>query len=248
MLIQPYGFLGAAAAEAATLPNIYSGSNLEQWIAPEVSTSVSSFQTDYSGNGRDVSIGGGEWSWNGDNYLEITAGTGTGNSVDTLYKPDMSGDFTFQVWVWVVSTSGISGDADVGILHNLQTGVSANSFSFRARRTTTFTTFMRPAGSAIFNYNDAGGWGQWRMLTFTGNGTTNDMTLYWDDAVKHQNLATSGMSAGQDTQMYLAGIFDGNSSNYFTAVKYGAFRQYTEELTSTQVTTNFNAEKAHYGL
>ncbi len=244
-MYQPFAFM--ASAGGGGLPDIYQGTNLEQWLAPEVAASTSDFETDQSGNGRDATIGGSEWLWNASNYLEITSGTSTSNVVTTGYKPDMSNAFTYQVWVWVVSTSGTSGDADCGILHNLTGGNSANSFSWRARRTTTFTTFMRAGGSAIFSYNDTGGWGQWRMLTFTSSGT-GDYTLYWDDAQKHQNLGASSMSSGQDTTMYLGGIFDGNTSNYFTAVKYGAYRVYTEELSSTNVQTNFDAEKAHYGL
>lgn len=244
MIVQPFGFLAGAAGGA--LPDIYT-TNLDQWFAPEAATTVDEWVVDQSGNGRDGTVGGTEWVWNGDNYPEITSGTSTSNVITCNYKPDMSGNFTIQVWVNVITTSGTVGDADCGIVHNLTGGNSTDSFSFRARRTTNLATFVRNSGgSVIFNTNYTGFWSSWQLATYTYNTSTGSV-LYWGTTQKATS-ANTGMSSGRDTTMYLAGIFDNNTSNYFTAVKYGSYKVYSETLGLTEITQNYNAEKAHYGL
>ena len=251
MLTQPWGFLAGAGA-AGVLPDIYSGSNLDQWLAPEIASSTTDYAIDQSGNTRNATVAGSEWIWNTNGYLEIAAGTDTNNVVQLGYKPDMSNAFSFQVWVYVEDTSGEAGpsDNDCGVLHNLTTGASANSFSIRARSGDRTVTFMRASGGAIFNNTQSSSWDAWKCYTFTYllDAGTSDCRLYEGTTLIQESLGGPAMSTGQDTQMYLAGIFDGNSGNYFEKVKYGAYRVYSEELSSANITTNYNAEKAHYGL
>ncbi len=249
MFTAPFSYL---ATPAGGLPDIYIGSNLDQWLAPEIATSTSEYLIDQSGNARNATLGGTEWVWNGGNYLEITSGTSTSNVVNLGYKPDMSNAFSYQVWVYVEDTTGEAGpgDNDCGILHNLTTGNSANSFSFRARSVDRTVTFMRAGGGAIFNNTQNGTWDNWICYTFTYllDAGTSDCRLYEGTNLVQETLGGPAMSSGQDTQMYLAGIFDGNTTNYFEKVRYGAYRVYSEELSSANITTNYNAEKAHYGL
>lgn len=247
MLVLPFGFL---APSAGALPDIVTDS-LEQWFAPEAASDMSEWVVDQSGNGRDGTVGGAEWSWAEGDYAAITSGTSTSNVITTNYKPDMSAEWTFQVWINVVTTSGVSGDADCGILHNLQDSNSLNALTMRARRTDNFasTVFASSggAGAVNMNVNLTGFWNSWQCATLTYDPVTEGCKLYWGTTLKATN-GTKSMTSGKGTTMWLAGLFDGNSSNYFTEVYYGAYRVYTKYLNSTEITQNYDAEKAHYGL
>lgn len=239
MLVLPFGFLAGAAGG---LPDILT-TGLEQWFAPEVASSTSEFVIDQSGNARDGIVSG---SWGYDISPQLVSNTNYSNAIETGYHVDLSGDFTVQIWAQIFDMN--AGGFEAGLMHMLtNTGNSANALNFRFDRALDRLKYQLRAssGAILNNVQYTGNEELWTMYTVTRNNSTSTAYAYANTTLI--GTGTGAMTSGQ-RDFYIAGLFDNNVNNYFTNVKIGSVKQYSVYHTSSDITTNFDAEKAYYGL
>jgi len=151
-------------------------------------------------------------------------------------------DYTLEAWIYVETSQGTTTDADsiIGSTTSygvgMQVGISAGSprINFAARSTSNFY------GTA-FNYN------QWYHVVWAHE-TGVDTTVYMNATVDVSPTSVSSYSIGGSSW---GNITIGNSSARITGFydgKMGPVRMYKRALTSSEVSQNFNASKARYGL
>ncbi len=244
-MYQPFAYMAAAAGG---LPDIYT-TGLEQWFAPELATSVSEFLTDQSGNARDGSSGGTQWNWDGsNNYVYLSSANTTDNVLNTDYHPS-SLDTVFTLQIWAYMEAGGPSAGELGLLHQLQnTGNSANTMNLRASGTI-LKSQQRQSSNVFLTLNSV--WNAWHMFTYSydvneiSSGVKQEFFL--DDGTTSVTANTT-IAVTNSTGFFVGGKFDNNVNNYWADLKVGSIKVYSTALTSTEVSTNYNAEKAHYGL
>ena len=241
-MFTPFAYQGTKAAGGG-LPAIYT-TNLQQWFAPEAASDLTTYVTDQSGNGRDGSVS------NPDSYLSYEA-TGVGlnyalqpitpeNVINTLYEPNYKSAFTLQVWANITSTNSVP-----AFINNRKGSAVTDRFVWTLSGTN-HSLIVYSGGSAAFNLTYTSPSSTWHLLTYTSDGSS-DHRLYAN--LSQVNSSTSGIGASlPGVALDIGGQFKGNSGRWITDASIGSYKIYSEELTITEITTNYNAEKALYGL
>lgn len=239
-MFTPIGFFQAAGGG---LPAIYT-TNLEQWFAPEAASDLTGYVTDQSGNARNGSVS------NPNSYISYES-TGAGlnyasqplspeNVIDTQYLPNYKGAFTLQIWANITSTNSVP-----AFVNNRTTSAVTDRVAWTLSGTA-HSLIVYSGGSATFNLTYTQPSSTWKMLTFTTNGS-NSHQLWVDTSVQDSSATSySGATAGADLR--IGGQFKANTGRWITDASVGSWKIYSEELSVTEITTNYNAEKATYGL
>ena len=233
----------AYGAAYSPLPSIYT-TNLDQWFAPEAATSLSEYVVDQSGNSRDGSIG------NPDSFLSYES-TGVGlnytaqplspeNVIDTDYLPNYKSAFSMQIWANITSTNSVP-----AFVNNRTDGTTTNRVAWTINGTA-HSLIIYSGTSATFNLTHTQTASTWNMLTFTTNGE-NSHKLYVDTSEQTSSTSTLSGTTEGDT-LRIGGQFKGNTARWITDASVGSWKVYREELSLANITTNYNAEKATYGL
>ena len=232
-------------AVSAALPSIYT-TNLDQWFAPEAATTLSEYVTDQSGNARNGSIS------NPDSFLSYES-TGVGlnytaqplspeNVIDTDYLPNYKSAFTVQIWV---KFDILNQESVPAFVNNRTTSAVDNRLAWTINGTQ--HSFIIYSGtSSTFNLTYTQALSTWKMMTFTTNGE-NSHKLYADTtSVSSGSTTMTGTTDGDPLR--IAGQFKGNTNRWIKDASIGSYKIYSEELSLANITTNYNAEKATYGL
>ena len=230
--------------------------NLEQWLDPiNNGGSTSAWGTDVSGNGRDVSSIGSDWSWNASGYVEITSGTSQANTLINLnYLPTLNGvPWSFDYWAWPGDGKGIS--SDLGLLHNrpnTETQVFwhvAVYYDPSVGANKPLRQYITDSANNLESFTTGGSdnWKVWNHFAFTydGSGTIKG---YTNGVFRNSISATLG-AMNTDPTLYIAGPTNGRpAGEYWNDLKWGGYRVYSAELSSEDVLNNYDVEKGHYGI
>ena len=150
-------------------------------------------------------------------------------------------DYTLEAWIYVETSQGTTTSADsiigstssVGV--GMQVGISGSvpRINFAARSTSNFY-------GSTFSYN------QWYHVVWAHD-YGNTSTVYMNGA---QDVTSTGSSYNIASGTY-GNITMGNSSGRVTGFydgKMGPVRMYNRAITLAEVTQNFNAARAKFGL
>ena len=261
IVTQPFGYVGnmmlyntkLTSAQIKqnydALKHVYTNSNfitsnLRLYFNPDNLTS-------YSGSGTTVNDLSGN-SLNGTmsnvtfNYPSFTY-NGTNSQVsisdNALLEPG-SGDWTIEVWV----NQTISTGSQV-ILGKFDPGGGAQDVSYAVRVLNGSVRADFGNGSSAINTSSyALNSGSWYQLTYVFNNVANNNIITYVNGVE-QSTTTHSFSSILNTtaNLYLGSYNNGEYSQYFNG-KIGITRIYESALGSSDVLTNFNANRERYGL
>ena len=180
------------------------------------------------------------------NYPSFTY-NGTNSQVsisdNALLEPG-SGDWTIEVWVnQTVSTGGQV------ILGKFDPGGGAQDVSYAVRVLNGSVRADFGNGSTAINTSSyALNSGSWYQLTYVFNNVANNNIITYVNGVE-QSTTTHSFSSILNTtaNLYLGSYNNGEYSQYFNG-KIGITRIYESALGSSDVLTNFNANRERYGL
>lgn len=187
-----------------------------------------------------VGNGNGSWSFDGaDDYID---NIGTTSSFSFIQN---TGIFTICAWVRLTEFS------------TTQRAIMGNN-----RNTTTEKGFLLARGTASnrirFVITNGGGnvfsqqWDNyfldddWVFVTIVGNGTN---VIYYRNGTLFQNGASLGtLATGDSTRTLSVGRVTNLSSSFFWSGNISQASIYDRTLTSTEISTIYNATKSRYGL
>ena len=180
------------------------------------------------------------------NYPSFTY-NGTNSQVsisdNALLEPG-SGDWTIEVWV----NQTVSTGSQV-ILGKFDTGGGAQDVSYAVRVLNGSVRADFGNGSTAINTSSyALNSGSWYQLTYVFNNVANNNIITYVNGVE-QSTTTHSFSSILNTtaNLYLGSYNNGEYSQYFNG-KIGITRIYESALGSSDVLTNFNANRERYGL
>lgn len=223
-------------------------SNLVLYYDPSNSSSYSGSGTtinDLSGNGlngtmSNITFISPYFSYNGSSSQVSVAD-------NSLLEPG-SGNWTMEVWV-NQSASGndvVLGKFDPG-------GLSADvSYSIRTTGTTYYAQIGSGSGSGsslfVNSTNYSGTIGSWSQIVYVfKNGATKTLQTFVNGSsigtVSHNLSSILNTSAN----LYLGSYNNGEYPQWYDG-KIGITRLYSEALSSSEVSQNYNADKSKYGL
>ena len=219
-------------------------SNLRLYFNPDNLTSYPGSGTavnDLSGNSLNGTMSNVTF-----NYPSFTY-NGTNSQVsisdNSLLEPG-SGDWTIEVWVnQTVSTGGQV------ILGKFDPGGGAQDVSYAVRVLNGSVRADFGNGSTAINTSSyALNSGSWYQLTYVFNNVANNNIITYVNGVE-QSTTTHSFSSILNTtaNLYLGSYNNGEYSQYFNG-KIGITRIYESALGSSDVLTNFNANRERYGL
>lgn len=150
-------------------------------------------------------------------------------------------DYTLEAWIYVETSQGTTTNADsiIGSTSSIGVGMQVGEsgglprINFGARSTSNFY-------GSTFSYN------QWYHVVWAHD-YGNISTVYMNGV---QDVTSSGSSYNISSGTY-GNITIGNSSSRVTGYydgKMGPVRMYNRAITSTEVTQNFNASRAKFGV
>lgn len=204
--------------------------------------------TDISGNGRTATLVG-TWSIDSEGFVFTTRGSSAPYA--TFSSPNFDGAaFTFEVWFKVAT--GSTYDSEPNIISYYE-GNRQQAIGFKAggESNISFAQLQNQAGStAEMKYTSGGSvingnWYQY-VMTVPASGTAR----YYRNAVEVVTATNPGgdLYGTVTTLSYGGTVGPGTFRRGFSNARGGLVRIYTKELSSTEVTQNFNANKADYGL
>ena len=194
------------------------------------------------------------WS---DTHLTSNITTVAATDSNNLFNGIGTGAFTVEIWVKIyLNDSGNTyGTGQPVYLQGKTTGNStftkavtsyeANySTSDKQKKFDLFSTAGAEGYVPIAGAPSSGsGWSDWNHLVWSRNSTsTDDSKIYLNNSLQH--TVTSGL----DIDYMRYGYFSFVATNTRMPIRYGAFRFYRgKALTSSEVTTNWNAQKSRFG-
>ena len=168
-------------------------------------------------------------------------------SDNALLEPG-SGDWTVEVWV----NQSVSGN-DVVLGKFNAGGLSANvGYSIRTTVTSFYAQYGSGAGSGanlfVNSTTHAGTIGTWYQIVYV---FTNVAANTFETFVNGSSIGSVAHSLASilntSTGLYIGSYNNGEYAQYFDG-KIGITRLYSRALTSSEVLSNYNADKSKYGL
>ena len=175
---------------------------------------------------------------------------------NNLFNGIGTGAFTVEMWVKVyLNDSGsIYGIGEAVAMQGTTTGGSnfttkvtayeANyTVSGRQKKFDLFGTYAEGYVPIAGAPSSGSGWSDWNHLVWSRNSTsTDDSKVYLNNSLQH--TVTSGLDMDYMRYVYFSYI----ATNTRMPIRYGAFRFYRgKALTSSEITTNWNAQKSRFG-
>ena len=205
--------------------------------------------TDLTGNSNNGTINGATWSSTDGGIFDFD---GTNDTVQIAHNSSLSLSTsvqrTIQVWVKFDVLPGLNQQVPVF-------GKLSSSFAFDGywgglfsnggvvRCTTNGTGVQRISNSTLTVAADT-----WYLFTFISQITSaSNTTKVYINSTEYITTAHGTDGYTEDNPLYLGWIGSGVSSLYLNG-KIGACYFYTDGLTASEVTQNFNATKSRYGL
>jgi hypothetical protein len=205
--------------------------------------------TDLTGNGNNGIINGATWSSTDGGLFDLD---GSNDTIQIAHNSSLSlstsASRTVQVWVKVDSLPALN--AQVPIIGKLSSGFNfdgywAGMFSNAGvvRCTTNGTGVQRISNSTLTIATNT-----WYLFTFISRITsTTGSTKVYINGTEYISAAHGTDGYTESNPLYLGYIGSGVSSLYLDG-KIGACYFYTDALSASEVTDNFNATKSRYGL
>ena len=184
-----------------------------------------------------------------DKSLGFTADDNSHLIIPAYSDLDITGDMTIECWVNLNSTMN-------GAFCILATKRSDSDYTapfvlyFDDRLGQNQFTILLGGGSPNYtivgdNNNFNGVYGKWDHVVFTISGTA--MTMYVN-GTQGGTGTFSGTRQTNTTPLRLGGVYSYYTTNYMLNGKIGAFRMYTNALSSTEILNNYNMSKSRFGL
>lgn len=211
----------------------------------------------YSGSGlwldqqgsNNATINGATWSSTDGGIFDLD---GINDTISIPHVSSLSlstsASRTIQVWAKIDTLPGLN--VQVPVFGKLSSGYSFDGYwgglfsnSGTVRCTTNGTGVQRISTSTLTVTTDT-----WYLFTFISriSGTTGSTKVYIN-TTEYISTAHGTDGYNEANPLYLGYIGSGVSSTYFNG-KIGACYFYTDALTAQEVSDNFNATKARYGL
>lgn len=238
--IESFSGIGVSAAGLVT-------SNLVFHIDPTNSSS-------YPGSGSTIYdlVGTENGSFSGGTYVDasghlrldgvndyIDFGTVSSSDTVSLYNTDWS----ISAWVYNYD----SGESFQYFWSQWSNTYGSNRFDFFRAKNSDTVAFRVDVSSSPIQLAASGQSpaNTWNYMTATFDNSTNTMKLYKDGS-----LMVTGTSQGtsSDTKRFKIGSGGWSGSKNEWNGKLGAYHVYDREITSSEVTQNYNATKSDYGL
>ena len=250
------------------LESHYDLGNTSCWTGNSSSNSADYTLNDLSGNGNDAKIFSRISGSNSYSSVNVSKDTSDGNSLEISYTAanydDNSafigtdtgpatlgtGAGTVEMWIKYKFTN-VSTERRSTLMywsngpgHSTWRWHNTNSYTFGTNYPKHFT-IAGEGGNGVIPYPGSppdSGWGDWVHLVWSRTSTSsNDTKIYVNNSLEHTYTSTDDIT-GRPTYWPFA------SSSYEYTAKFGVFRYYVGTgLTSSQVTTNWNAQKSRFG-
>ena len=187
-------------------------------------------------------------------------------SSDNLFYGIGTGPFTFETWVRYYIDDSYTGGYDHRLIYEMKTKRDDETTGFAAKcnyylrltgagysnsashRRKIRTQFQNPYPSILYSSSDAipstgSGWSDWLHLVYSRNSnSTSDTKLYANNSL----ILTRTDNA--DFSHFLYGTLFDTWKPQNSLSRFGIFRFYRgKALTSSEVTTNWNAQKSRFG-
>jgi hypothetical protein len=221
-------------------------SNLVLWYDPNNSvsypgsgTTVTNLaSTSLAGTMSNITYTSPYFTYNGTNATMSVAD-------NALLEPG-TGDFTLEAWVYYSTIAGSS-----RCIMSKTNGGNAADWSYGLRTQATGSTYMEVGNgtTSITSPTFTASTGQWyHIVGVWTNVGTKSIALYVNGASQGSSTHTF-TSVKDSTHPLYFGSFDGGATfgQWFNG-RMGAVRVYNKALSSAEVTTNYQATKATYGL
>lgn len=200
--------------------------------------------TDASSINNTLSTNGGPTStYSTIPYLEFD---GTDDYIDVSSSlPDSfwQGNWTASFWVYLdyLNTSGGSSQGHVFIHHGTQSTYKGLHVIQRESKylLALYFTVLKSSSNATIN--------SWTNVVFTLNNTTKLAQIYIDGSLDNSGTLASAYT-GTGSNARLGGKTWGTHSDGYLNGRMGSAMFYNKVLSSTEISQNYNAQKATYGL
>ena len=220
--------------------------NLVAYYNPDLTSSYPGTGTtlfDISGNGLNGTMSNITYT---DPYFAYNGTSSQVNIQDNALLEPGSGNWTMEAWVYLSNT----GPGIKTILGKFDPGGGSNDVSY-SMRIATATAFAQ-MGDGLGNYLNS------TSYTLTANTWTHIVYVWKNGATKTLETYINGTSIGSvnhslssllntPANLYIGSYNNGEYAQYFNG-RIGIVRLYNAALTAGQVSQNFNANKATYGL
>lgn len=255
-----YGDIGVVAIYGSALSNSeiqqsyntiaakYAGvtSNLVAYYNPDLTSSYPGSGTtlyDISGNGLNGTMSNITYT---DPYFTYNGTSSQINIPDNALLEPGSGNWTMEAWAYLSNT----GPGTKTILGKFDPGGQSQdvSYSMRIATATAFAQMGDGTGSYINSTSYTMSLNTWVQIVYVWkNDATKTLETYINGtSIGSVNHSLSGI-LNTPSNLYLGSYNDGEYSQYFNG-RIGITRLYNAALTTAQVSQNFNANRATYGL
>lgn len=189
---------------------------------------------------RELQVGSPSGTWVNWTYPTTAGEIVQKNVWYDITQPSGSG---FTVELWWRSDGSFNSNGNIF-------GTNNECFRFRINSTGQFVGVGMRLGSSSWNtgwYPSTDTWYQ-LSLVFDPSLSSNQMKLYVNGALEVQRTGTSNVSASTWIRNSLwIGVYQGSGSEA-QHMYVGQFRKYKTPLTATEISDNYDADKATYGL
>lgn len=221
-------------------------SNLVAYYNPDLTSSYPGTGTtlfDISGNGLSGTMSNITYT---DPYFTYNGTSSTVSVADNALLEPGTGDFALEAWVY---HSVITGSQRT-FISKTNNGGGAADWSYGLRTNSAGATYLEVGnGTTTVNspsYNVSTG--QWyQIVGVWTNIASNSIALYINGASQGSNAHSFASVKNSTRSLYLGSYNGGEYSQWFNG-RMGIVRYYNVALTTAQVSQNFNANRATYGL
>ena len=231
-------YLGSDVVYAPSAGGGWVTTDLVQYIDPFASIIGGGTVSDLSGNGNDATING-SMSTDASGWV-----LGSGKYLTGMASTDLSGDYSIEIWF---NADTLAGGTQPGLIYvyggggRPSTGIAVDGTSglySQTRSTSGGVTFqLRWAGTL----NDSA-WHHFVVTRISGT------TYFYRDKVLADSTATTAGNLTSSNVWKIGGPI-GTFLRYWTSSdRLGLFRIYEKGLDTSEITQNYDANKADYGL
>jgi hypothetical protein len=258
---------GGSSIVTTDLEVHYDLGNTSCWTGNSSSNSADYTLNDLSGNGYNGTIESRVSGTNTDSSVNVSKDTSDGNSLEISYttanfddngaklvissSPDTIGTGAGTVELWMkYKFTNVSTERYGFMLHwqngpgfNFWIWGNTNNYNFSHYKPKHFgVAGVDPSNVPYPGNPPNSGWGDWVHLVWSRTSTSsNDTKIYVNNSLEHTYTSSDDITGSPKSINAPLGILPLN-------FKIGAYRYYVGTgLTSSQVTTNWNADKTRFG-
>ena len=224
----------------------YVTSGLQLHYNPDLSSSYSGSGTtvnDISGNSLNGTMSNITYT---DPYFTYNGTNSTVSVPDNAALEPGTGDFTLEAWVYYSVLTG-SSRCVVGKTDN---GGLAASWSYGLRTGPTGITYLEVGNgtTSITSPTYTVSTGQWYQILGVWTNVASNSIEFYVNGTSQGSLSHSFASVKNSTNPLYIGSYNGGEYNQWFNGRTGIVRMYNRALSAAEVTQNYNANKATYGL